>query len=274
MNKVIAALDASLAAQPVLQSAIALGEALGAEVEALHVTANGDRVPRITAVEQHVELRVEHGPVAGVLIDAAQAEDVRALVLGARGSRLSREPLGSTALAVATSISKPVLVVPPDASHPEALRRVLVPLEGRAASHTPREIIALVEGVEIQVLVLHVLQEESLPLFTDQPQHEHPARVEEFLRRYAPWGIGAVRFEVRVGRCEELVPLIAEQEDVDVIALGWSQELAPDRAPVVRAVLDRAHVPALLVPVHPEYTNAPIPPAHDESWSTLPPSLV
>jgi Universal stress protein family len=151
---------------------------------------------------------------------------------------------------------------------------VLVPLEGRAASHTPREIIALVEGVELEVLVLHVLEEESLPLFTDQPQHEHPARVDEFLRRYCPWGIGTVRFEVRVGRCDELVPVVAEQEDVDVIALGWSQELAPDRAPVVRAVLDRAHVPALLVPVHAEHAHAPVPLPSDESSGTLHPSLV
>jgi nucleotide-binding universal stress UspA family protein len=256
MNKVIAALDASLAAQPVLRSAIALGEALGAEVEAVHVQEDDERVPRTTAAEHHVDLRVEHGPVAGVLVDMAQAEDVRALVLGARGSRLSGRPLGGTALAVATSLSKPVLVVPPDARHPGTLRRVLVPLEGRAATRTPREIIALVEGVELDVFTLHVLGEEALPLFTDQPQHEHPALVDEMLRRFCPWGIGVVRFEVRVGRPEEVVPLVAEQEDVDVIALGWSQELAADREPVVRAVLDRAHVPALLVPLQTESEGA------------------
>jgi hypothetical protein len=256
MNKVIAALDASLAAQPVLRSAIALGNVLGAEVEAMHVQEDGERVPHITAAEHHIDLRVEHGPVVRVLVDTAEAEDVRALVLGARGSPLSGKPLGGTAFAVATSLSKPVLVVPPEARHPGTLRRVLVPLQGRAATRTPQEIIALVEGVELDVLALHVLGAEALPLFTDQPQHEHPALVDELLRRFCPWGIGTVRFEVRVGRSEELVPLVAEQEDVDVIALGWTQELAADREPVVRAVLDRAHVPALLVPLQTETEGA------------------
>jgi hypothetical protein len=69
------------------------------------------------------------------------------------------------------------------------------------------------------------------------------------LRRYCPWGIGAVQLEVRVGRSEELVPLVAAEERVDLIALGWSQELAEGRAPVVRAALARGRTPVMLVPV-------------------------
>jgi hypothetical protein len=33
-----------------------------------------------------------------------------------------------------------------------------------------------------------------------------------------------------------------------MIALGWSQDLAPDRAAVVREVLTRTDVPVLLLP--------------------------
>ena len=194
MTRVIAALDTSMAAQPVLRTALALGKALGADVEALHVPVDGDRVPRSTAAEEHVPLRTAHGPVAGALIHAAEEEDVIGLVIGARGSPLGRRPLGSTALVVATSLSKPLVVVPPDARRPGELRRVLVPLEGAGAgSYAPRAIIALAEEAELDVIVLHVLEEESLPLFTDQPQHEHPARVREFLCRYCPWGIETVR---------------------------------------------------------------------------------
>lgn len=268
MRKVIAALDTSLAARPVLLTALALGRLLDARVEALHVPEDGDRVPRSTAAGERVPLRIEHGPVTAALTRAAEAEDVLGLVLGARGSPLSRQPLGSTALAVATSLAKPVVVVPPDTRRPGELRRVLLPLE-RRASHAPRSVIALAEGTEIDFVVLHVLEEESLPLFTDQPQHEHPARMDEFLRRYCPWGIGSVRFEVRVGRSDELVPLVAEQADVDVIALGWAQELVPDRAPIVRAVLERGHVPVLLVPVHTPVEDEPDPLAREEPWSSL-----
>jgi len=113
----------------------------------------------------------------------------------------------------------------------------------------PRAIVELAQGTELDVIVLHVHEEASLPLFTDQPQHEQPAWAREFLRRYCPWGIGAVRLEIRVGRSEELVPLVAEQTDADLIALGWAQQLVPGRAPVVRATLERARTPIMLVPV-------------------------
>jgi hypothetical protein len=42
---------------------------------------------------------------------------------------------------------------------------------------------------------------------------------------------------------------VCEQTNADLIALGWAQELAGGRAPVVRAALARCHTPVLLVPV-------------------------
>jgi nucleotide-binding universal stress UspA family protein len=267
MSKVIAALDTSMAAKPVLLSTLALGKVLGAEVEALHVREDNERIPRSIAAGEQVPLRIAHGPVVDALVESAQAEDVLALVVGARGSPLRRAPLGSTALAVATSVTRPVLVVPPDARRPGKLQRVLVPLEGGGA-HAPHAIIELARAAGVDLVVLHVVGEESLPRFTDQPQHEQPARVDEFLRRYCPWGINSVEFEVRLGRPDEIVPQVAEQKNVDLIALGWVQELAPDRAPIVRSALERAHVPVLLVPVQTaaEAANAP---TREESWSSL-----
>jgi hypothetical protein len=58
-----------------------------------------------------------------------------------------------------------------------------------------------------------------------------------------------VRLETRVGRSDELVPIVAAECGCDLVALGWSQELAPGRAPVVRATVERSHLPVLLVPV-------------------------
>ena len=62
--------------------------------------------------------------------------------------------------------------------------------------------------------------------FTDQPQHEVSAWTREFIQRYCPWGIGTLQLETRVGRIGELVPLVAEQCECDLIALGWSQQLS------------------------------------------------
>ncbi|MEX2613508.1 MAG: universal stress protein, partial [Gaiellaceae bacterium] len=91
--------------------------------------------------------------------------------------------------------------------------------------------------------------QESIPAFTDQPQHEVSAWMREFIQRYCPWGVGTVRLETRVGRIGELVPLVAEECGCDLIALGWSRQLSADRAPVVRETIQRSHRPVLLVPV-------------------------
>jgi nucleotide-binding universal stress UspA family protein len=249
MKKVIAALDNSLAAQPVLATACILGKLLAAEVEPVHIATDGDRIAQSTADAAGLPLHTLGGSTVDALLEAAGADDVEAVVIGARDTPGGRRPLGSTALAVATSLAKPVVVVPPDARPPTAVRRVLVPLEGISLSLTPRRIVALGQAADVEVVVLHVRDEASLPLFNDQPHHELVAWQREFLSRYCPWGIGSVRIETRVGRSEELVPLVAEQTQADLIALGWGQSLAEGRAPVVRAVLARGKTPVMLVPV-------------------------
>ena len=104
------------------------------------------------------------------------------------------------------------------------------------------------------VVALHIHDEGSIPSFTDQPQHEMPAWTREFIHRYCPWGIGDVQLETRIGRIGELVPIVAEQCGCDLIALGWSQQLAHGRAPVVQETLQRSHLPVLLVPVELSHT--------------------
>jgi len=250
LKRVIAAIDNSLAAQPVLATAGALAQLLGAELAALHVIDNGDAVARSAAAGSGIELRTAPGPTVERLIEAGSDEDVVAMVLGARGRLGAARPVGMTALEVATSLPKPLVVVPPDVSRPGVLHRILVPLEGTmSTSLAPQMIFEPARGAELEVVILHVHDEASIPAFTDQPQHETAAWTEEFLARYVPSGVGDVRVETRVGRRDEQILHMARQTDADLIALGWSQELAPGRAPVVRAALERGHVPVLLVPV-------------------------
>jgi nucleotide-binding universal stress UspA family protein len=251
MKTVLAAVDNSLAGKPVIATARALAEVLGAQVEAIHVQTDGGRTARSAADAAGVPLHTESGPVVERLVARGDSDDVVAMVIGARGTPGGPRPLGGTAAAVATDLHKPVVIVPPDAPAPTRFRRVLVPLEGAPASPTPASIFDLVGDSTIDAVALHVLDEDSIPAFTDQPQHEHNAWTREFLARYLPLGLGRVRLETRVGRTDELVPLVAEQCGCDLIALGWSQELAPGRAHVVRATLQRSHLPVLLTPVRP-----------------------
>jgi nucleotide-binding universal stress UspA family protein len=250
MTKVLAAVDNSLVCKAVLETADALGDLLGAEVEALHVGDGDDRTVTAATANAAVPLRFAGGDVVEALVEAGAAEEVVAVVIGGRGMPNDRRPLGSTALAVATSLLKPVVVVPPETTPTAPLRRVLVPLEGTAStSLAPRSIVEVAPGAELDVVVLHVHEADALPSFTDQPQHEGAAWEQEFLARYCPWGVGVVHLETRVGTTAAVVPAVAAEAGCDLIALGWSQDLEAGRAPVVRAALERAGIPVILVPV-------------------------
>jgi nucleotide-binding universal stress UspA family protein len=250
MTKVLAALDNSLAGKALLTAARAFARLLDSEVEAVHVQTDGDRTARSTAEAAGVPFRALAGPVVERLVEVGAASDVVALAVGARGTACARRPLGGTASAVASRLRKPVMIVPPEADPPASFRRVLVPIEG-LVSHTlaPRWLFEPAREAGVDVLALHVHDAESIPAFTDQPQHEQPAWAAEFVSRYCRWGIGEVQLETRVGRMGELVPVVATESDCDLIAFGWSRELSSARAPVVRETLERAPLPMLLVPV-------------------------
>ena len=250
MKKVLVALDNSLAGKSLLAAASTFATLLDAEVEAVHVRTDGQRTARNTAATAGIRLQTTTGPVVGRLVEAGVASDVVALAIGARGTPSGRRALGGTASAVASVLPKPVMIVPPDADPPAVFRRVLVPVEGLISSSlAPGWLFEPAREAGIDVVALHIHDEESIPAFTDQPQHEHSAWAAEFVRRYCPWSIENVRLETRVGRIGELIPLVAAENGCDLIALGWSQELSTVRAPVVRETLARSHLPVLLVPV-------------------------
>lgn len=269
MRTVLAALDRSLAVKPVLAAAGALASILDADVAALHVQMDHASTPRALAQAASVPLRVVRGNVVDRLVEAGEADGIAALVIGARGIPTDPRPLGSTAIAVATLLHKPVLVVAPDAEPREAFRRVLVPLEGTIpTSLAPQFLIELAADAGLDIVALHVLRPNTIPPFTDQPQHEHTAWATEFLARYCPCGIGVVRLETRVGRREDLVPLVARECGCDLIALGWSQDLTPGHARVVRAAFERSRLPVVLVPV-PAATEVAARPSSSDCPATM-----
>jgi nucleotide-binding universal stress UspA family protein len=237
MATVLAALDNSLATNPVLVAARALARVLGARVSAIHVVGEG-KSPESAAQAAGVPLHVTSGPVVERLVEACD-DDVAALVIGARGTIDSDRTFGSTALAVVTSLSKPVVVVPPGAEVAPRVRSALVPLEETTSPLlTPRSTIELAPGDQLDVVVLYV-----------GGGHYDEEWTREMLARYSPWGIGEVRVERRAGSREEIVPMAAEEFGPDLVVLGWAQQLSDDRGPVVRAVLERSKLPVMLIPV-------------------------
>lgn len=249
MMKVLAAIDNTAAARPVLAAATAFADLLDAEVEALHAREDGDRTARAAAEAAGVPFRISAASVVPALQEAGGAADVAALVLGARATAAGRAPAGHVALQLALSLPKPLVVVPPEAAVPSVFGSILVPLNGkRTTAAALMETLTLAHDRELEVVVLHVHELDSLPLFTDQPQHELTAWAQEFLRRHCPHP-EHVRLEVRIGVPGQHVLSVAEQIGADLIALGWAQEFADGRAAVVHEALERSRVPVLLVPV-------------------------
>ena len=263
MNKILAAIDNSAVAQPVLDVASLVADLLGAEIEAVHAREDGEQTAHAAAEAFGIPLRSIGKPVVAALLEAGAEPDVVAIALGARGIEAGRRPAGHVALQLALSLPKPLVVVPPEAAG--RLRRILVPLNGlELSAGTLAQTLRLAAHRKLEVIVLHVHDQESIPLFSDQRQHELDSWADEFLRRHCPEP-ELVRLETRIGAPGENVLQVAEHTSADLIALGWSQDLSPGRAAVVRAALERSPVPLLLVPAGGEIELGDLPAGHENT---------
>lgn len=248
MSTVLAALDTTAAARPVLETALGIGRLTAASVEAVHVAGAGPLdTPQELATRSGVPLRILAGPVVPALLRAIAAPEVVAAVVGARATPAGRRPAGGTALAVVAGTDKPVVVVPPEAIGGSPRRyRLVVPLEGDAASSA-----ALLDGLiplltgDVELVVLHVFTPRTAPRFLDRPVRDLPLLGEEFLARHCPPGS---RVELRTGSVAAGIHQLCRDESADLIVLSWSQTMGPGRAAVVMEVLGRAKVPVLLLP--------------------------
>ena len=250
MTRLVAAIDNSAAAQPVLRIARTMARLFEADPEALHVAEDHGRNARGAAAAAGIPLREVTGDVVTQLVAVAGEPDVVALVVGSRGRPAGTRPAGHVALELMARVNKPLVVVPPHAHPPDRVRRLLVPLDGTTETALALEpVLELAVHDEIEIVVLHVDDETSIPSFSDQPQHETPAFAEEFIARYCDCARDDARLELRVGVPAEQVLEVTAGLGADLVALGWSQRLDSSHANVVRRFVEQAAVPVILMPL-------------------------
>ncbi|HYM51775.1 MAG TPA: universal stress protein [Candidatus Limnocylindrales bacterium] len=251
MNKtVIAAIDNSAAAGPVLDAALSIAGLFGADVQAVHVREDGATTARSLARAAGAPFQLLDGPPAPALIRALRDSRVLLGVLGIRRTTTGHHPIGHIALDVVQHSTKPVIAVPPETGtrKDRPLRRVLVPLDGTtAAARAVEGTVQQLRECGVQVLALHVLDTERIPRFSDQPQHEMEVWEREFLARYCSQP--GTRLHVRRGWASSAILELAAVEQADLITLGWAQDLSAGKAAVVREVLGRSTVPVMLLPL-------------------------
>lgn len=249
MRTVLAALDSGAAATPVLETALGIGRLMDAGVDAVHVRENSEEVPAAVAERAHVALRTMDGAVHASLLAALAEPDVIAGVFGARGTSAGRRPVGSTALHILERATKPIVVVPPEATgvSPRPFHRLLVPLEGteESARAVAEALGSLITG-EVELVVLHVFTAATVPPVLDRPARDLSMWGDEFLARFCPT---ASRIDLTTGPVASSVTDTCAECAADLVVLSWSQDASPGHAAVVRHVLANSTVPTLLLPV-------------------------
>jgi len=248
MKTVLACIDNSAAARPVLEAARAVAPLFGAAVEAAHVAEDDESTARGTAGVHDLPLRILHGDVVEELVSRTRGDDVVVVAVGTRGRPTGPRPPGHVAMELANQADAPVLVVPPDSTIAGQIHRVLIAMEGTPANakNLKRAIELTADAdADIDLVLIHVDDESSIPSFSDQVQHETDAYTHEFLARSVP----SARLELRIGDPAEEILHAIESILPDVIVVGWRQGSEPGHNEVAHEILERIHLPVLLVAI-------------------------
>lgn len=210
-----------------LAAAAALGRLLGAETIGLRL--DEDACPGAGAAGAGRSEQV---------LDALAGDGVVGGALSSGGDR----PLFWE---VITRTQVPVLVVPPGASRTlRPIRRVVLPLDGSSwTASVVEELAQAAVAAGVDVVPVHVFAPATTPAFWDQAAYSHRTWTAEFLRRHR---LGDAPLDLRRGTPAAEVLQTVERSGADLVLLGWSQDLRPGHAPVVRRLLEGS-VPVLLV---------------------------
>lgn len=280
-TRVLVALDGSTAAQTALPIARRMARQLGIELCILHVAPT--RVPEevvrnrlaLEAQEQQGEQIYLHlGEAAPGILEVASDPSTELVVLTTHGRRVEeRHTLGGVAEAVISACRGPILVVRPESIAAESecgdgsvqtIQSMLLPLDG-----TPTTLSALGPATELarrlraRIDLLYVLNGKqpvpaelgsvNVPCYVDQPQHEWPhwcrtASDHLVAQLGCPTEV-SVQMCFAVGEVGAEILRFASEHREDVIVLARRSRLEPQRAHVLRTVLDQAPCPVLVMGV-------------------------
>lgn len=243
---VLAAIDGTAASWPVLTAATAFAAATHAPVEAVYVGSGSAETPRALARRAGAEFRIIEGRPVDALSAAIDDARVDIGVIGARETPAGTAPLGPVAVRLIEAVHKPMLVVPPTGSAARPLRRVLLPLAGSDVTSLAifESLRAILRG-EVQLVVLHVFTDQTMPRMLDRPAYDLALIGREFLAAYCP---DAELIELKPGPIGRCVMEASSEQEADLVVLAWDPH-APRRSSVVRDILGAAELPVLLLPV-------------------------
>jgi len=275
-RKILVALDGSPASATALPTARALAVQLNTALEVLHVAS--DQAPTeglwsqlhagLSGAET-IQIRSHAGEPAAAILEAASDPSVVLVVLTTHGHEV--EPgrhLAHIAEEIVATTDGPVMLVRPEAktvrdSAIGPFRRLLVPLDGTptiAAALPPATDLAGQLCAEIDLLYVAGPDESvptepgsmGAPRYVDQPQHEWTGWKAEVVQRFGSY-LGqcpadvAMRMYLAHGDVASEITRFAIKHQSDAIVLVRRSRLEAGRGHVLRALLDQAPYPVLLL---------------------------
>ena len=254
MTLLIAVAD-TVADGELVASARSLAEAAGWDARAVHVREAGG--PELGSADtEGLEVVDLVGEAADEIARLVGKVDVDAVALGLRTA--AAPGLGHITKAVLGRFTAPVLLVRPGMRPLTTLRRLVVPLEGSpSASAAMRHADGALCARGREIVMLHVVTKSTpgergsfpAPRIVDQEHYEWSAWQDEFCMRFSqcPEG-GRHRVCVRVGEPVPTIVKEAQADGAELIVLSWNGSFADDHGAVVKALLDTAPCPLLIVP--------------------------
>ena len=268
---IVIPLDGSEHALVALPVAKRLAEIEGATLHLVHVAR------KISPPEKILErLGISGADLRGSVLDTKAGESASGIIQEASELKAAfivmcthttiaatEKTVGHTALAVLKGAPCPVVLVRPERGvMPWPLRRILLPHDGTPiTSALIHPATALARRSAAALDVLHVAapggrpptESGSLttPRYIDQPQHEWPTWVHEFLERLAcicPLESLKIRMSLAPGVPGEEVLRFAGEHGSDLIVLAWHGEWEGEHAATLKAVLGHAAAfPAMVI---------------------------
>jgi len=98
---------------------------------------------------------------------------------------------------------------------------------------------------EVELVVLHVFTDATVPRTLDRSGRDLLLWGDEFLARFCPSASG---IELRSGTVGGRVAELCGDDQADLVVLSWSQDSSPGHAAVVHDVLAHSRIPVLLLP--------------------------
>jgi nucleotide-binding universal stress UspA family protein len=254
MTLLIAVSDAAYDAE-LVSSALNLSKAAGWDARAVHVREPGG-AELASADAEGLEIVDLEGDASAELAHLVGMADVDAIAVGLRTT--DGPGTGHVTQALLEHPVAPLLLVRPGMRPLTTLRRLVVPLEGSpSASSAMRHADDALCKRGREIVMLHVVTGSTpgergsfpAPRIVDQEHYEWAAWQDEFCMRFSqcPEG-GRHRVCVRVGKPVPTIVEEAQTDGAELIVLSWKGSFAEGHGAVVKALLDTAPCPLLIVP--------------------------